>query len=969
MTTAPWRDAGRTVPRTRLVHQAAGQRIVLLEAGGGYGKSTLSQQVVASLEVVPARARLRSDGLGPGALLWLVREALTRVGLDEAAGVLTATEPDPSGLPEALHDGLCEVDTPVALVLDDVHRLDDDGAKLLAALVDELPAPHRLIASARVLADPVRDRAARPDALLLGSDALAFTAEEVVALAASEGLALDHIDAQALVRATGGWPAALRLMLPRLHETVDPSAAVARLVGELTTVAALVDRLLEPLPAATRTAAAQLAHLPLLDRTVAAEALGAPDLLAELAAVGLPLSQTRDGWWVLPDPIREQLGRRAGVETAVARAAAAVYDRRDERLAALRVLLQAGADADAVRLAGGWPSKVATRLGAEPLRRLVAAVDDAALAADVRVLVHLSRCHGLAADPSARQQVLERAESLPVDARDQREIAAERLAHDVWVGHSEGIEERARALLDTAEAGQRAVRAKATEALAFVAATSRDVPGLRRADHLLGDTMALWDQLDEPEQRAHVALKRALIVAWPLGYHDEAIDLVDTCLAGVGAHSRQRAQALTFKAFMLTYAGRHPEAEACVDEAEVLARRLRLGTAQAYAAWGRARIASHRGEAEATERALRSAEQAGSRMIDTGGGAFLLADGAQLLDRVGRTDLAWAWLRRAQDRDDGSLGLVPLAAFALHARSGDPAQAQDHLARARALPAVEPREEWRVALLEGEAARREGERTRAAERTRQALALAQRTDVPEVPWIRERDLIERLHPLLDEDSDRDATEPLTVRLLGGFEVRRGHTDRTPPPGRLAAAVKVVALRGGRASVEAVITDLWPEASPETGRERLRQLLARLRRASGELLVRHGDVLALPDDAVIDHETFVAAAREALAHPGVGSVEPARRALRHPVELLPEDAAEEWAQAPRREAHRLRLAVLDRLAADSDQAGDRQAAITALEEALALAPEDHARAGRAAALLEAEGREGAARALRRRHGLG
>ena len=65
------------------------------------------------------------------------------------------------------------------------------------------------------------------------------------------------------------------------------------------------------------------------------------------------------------------------------------------------------------------------------------------------------------------------------------------------------------------------------------------------------------------------------------------------------------------------------------------------------------------------------------------------------------------------------------------------------------------------------------------------------------------------------------TAPVSVRMLGRFEVSGAGEDLTPPVGRAATVVKVLALRGA-VTAEAAIDLLWGDCDPDTGRARAPQ---------------------------------------------------------------------------------------------------------------------------------------------------
>jgi DNA-binding SARP family transcriptional activator len=168
----------------------------------------------------------------------------------------------------------------------------------------------------------------------------------------------------------------------------------------------------------------------------------------------------------------------------------------------------------------------------------------------------------------------------------------------------------------------------------------------------------------------------------------------------------------------------------------------------------------------------------------------------------------------------------------------------------------------------------------------------------------------------------------------------------PPPGRPAALVKLLAVRGAAVPVDEAIELLWPEIDDEVGRARLRNVLSRIRAACGDLVVRTDGGLRLAAGSHVDATEFERTAREALAasrRNGPEAEPLVRQALaRYAGELLPEDRYERFAAAPRERLADLRLALLDRLATAAAGRGDVDEALRALDEAIAAQPLDEHR---------------------------
>jgi len=199
-------------------------------------------------------------------------------------------------------------------------------------------------------------------------------------------------------------------------------------------------------------------------------------------------------------------------------------------------------------------------------------------------------------------------------------------------------------------------------------------------------------------------------------------------------------------------------------------------------------------------------------------------------------------------------------------------------------------------------------------------------------------------------------------LLGRFAVERGGMTVTPPAGHPSLLVKLVALHGPLAADEA-IEALWPDVDAMMGRRRLRNLLNRVKMASGELVVRERGSLRLIDGVEVDLVRFDAAADLALRHPGAAAVETAVALYRG--ELLPEDRYDDWSAAERERLRRRHLDVLDAGAECAHDRGDLAEACRLLDISLQAEPLDERRAVLAARLLAERGRLVAANDVLRR----
>ncbi len=214
------------VVRTRLIeklHAGIGNRLSVLQAPAGYGKTTLLAQFAADVDFRPIWVTLDSACAIPETLADRIVTALrgetTAIGFSSAArdGDLKAY------IDVALKHAVETSPQPLLFVFDNAHELRkaDDAAELLAWLLATLPEGQEVILSGRAAA-PLRevDRAlAAGEALLLAKEDLAFDADDVAALEQSLGR---PIDGQRLLQATEGWPVAVMSVAAGVVAGVEP---------------------------------------------------------------------------------------------------------------------------------------------------------------------------------------------------------------------------------------------------------------------------------------------------------------------------------------------------------------------------------------------------------------------------------------------------------------------------------------------------------------------------------------------------------------------------------------------------------------------------------------------------------------------------------------------------------------------------------------------------------------------------
>ncbi len=206
-----------------------------------------------------------------------------------------------------------------------------------------------------------------------------------------------------------------------------------------------------------------------------------------------------------------------------------------------------------------------------------------------------------------------------------------------------------------------------------------------------------------------------------------------------------------------------------------------------------------------------------------------------------------------------------------------------------------------------------------------------------------------------------------MKTLGHFEVRRGGRPVHLAP-QVALVVKLVVAAGQAVHVEQAMETLWPEVDPERGRRRLRNVLARLHRAAGPIVVRAGHELVVAPGVTLDTQRFEAEARQAVIALTSGSDGPAARSQARAAtrlysgDFLAEERYEPWATGTRERLRRFRLRLLDAWATAAAAEGEQAEAEACLRVGIESDPTDDGRYLSLARLLAASGRPAAAAAV-------
>ncbi len=414
-------DAPGTLARLELerrLEAAVRQRLTVVVAGAGFGKSTLAAHVAGRVPsawytldatdrqlgtlVAGVVDALRSSQVPdlPAELTLPVEgsvDATDETGIRERAGAAAALVAD------ALHDRL---PGPVLLVLDDLHVIDESPAawRFVEAIVRVAPPElHLLITSRTELPFGVERLRGQGQVVDLGGPALSFSPEEIrdivdAVLADEADQRIDRADVAARIHAaTGGWPAAVRLALEAYRGALpDRRAGVLERLqhpdGPLFPY--LAEEVVSRASDATRDLIARAVHFDRFSAPLLA-AVGCPEaerILGVLSRRALFLGTHPDGegWFSLHGLIREFALARLPLEPAeilgLHAAAAAWFESQGLLEAALDAHLQA-ADSDALArfldvhghplVIGGATRKVIQAAGTLPAEARTASLERA----------------------------------------------------------------------------------------------------------------------------------------------------------------------------------------------------------------------------------------------------------------------------------------------------------------------------------------------------------------------------------------------------------------------------------------------------------------------------------------------------------------------------------------------------------------------------------------------------------------
>ena len=373
--------------------------MIVLEAPGGFGKSTLAEQLAVGATTI-VRLFLEKEDSSSRRLVTRLRDGCRRSHLVAAVEAGSSDDTDSeqvvavvSAMARAVPDGGW-------LIVENAHFLGVEATQLVGALVVDLCSAHgvdpgaspgfgvgfggddgvstvgwRAVVAGRAVAMTV------DGALRLGADDLVFRFEETETLIQRSIVADDEL-ARVITRDCAGWPAAIALSIAAQARGHSVLAAPLRLDT-------LIGGLLETDDRLSPRTLALLGHLRLVSDAIG-NALGMPNLIDAIVASGLPIRMT-GSWRRLPDPVREHLATTGRLTDQDLVTALEVVFANGETTMAVDMLLAANRPTDVCRLIAEIPYRQLDRLDVDEMAALLNAVPTAAVIQNLRCLAQLAR--------------------------------------------------------------------------------------------------------------------------------------------------------------------------------------------------------------------------------------------------------------------------------------------------------------------------------------------------------------------------------------------------------------------------------------------------------------------------------------------------------------------------------------------------------------------------------------------------
>ncbi|MEM7094665.1 MAG: hypothetical protein AAF567_16795 [Actinomycetota bacterium] len=876
----------QAVVRTRLLDRlAAADAVVYVEAPFGFGKTMLLRQ----FEQIDDRvALIGSDPTAP----------------DATEAILALL--DRSG-PES-----------VVVAVDDAS----ERVELVLRLAEH-PALRSLILADRLIAPAIVDALDDFESERLGTADLRFDEAEIQrALATS----MPHgtpagIEALSFVLrpASEGWPFAINHMVETVASSSDPQSRARELAYPGPDIQRIVERYLRSIDPQVADAIEIIGHFDAFTGPCINTLIG-PQGLQTARAGGAILTVTEGIWYRLPRLVTGVVRTSGELPADMARILAPVMIGSGGLIQGLRTSIEAGCFEDAADTLREIPQSRLDEVDQQALidviRSLREVVDQPHLAL-IQARAHFSMAD-LGSNVELLRQALDLAEAglastgsgsyaaMALEARIEL-LFSQMHASDIDVL---GEARELRRSIDRSVSPGLALRLDEIETMMKV--QSSDLLEVAAGVDELRRVAMRWKNLGQ-RGRASAALRR--LAAMPLihlGRYQEGLEALEDAQPLAWDRLIDRTLTLELTCRFLTVSGRLDGIDQKLKEAWALANATGLPWIKGYLHWCELWLATYRGDATATLRALGHAEREFGPLMAHETGALLKSEAAIALAVLRDLDGAEVQLRGAEQiLPEGGLE-IEFARSAVAARRGDSIEDLDLIIEnLRERHGVPPHRAWRLTADRAIALHRSGDRDGANEQHARSLEQA--------AAVHQRELAHRLlEPVFGQNGRPPGQlRPLRVNVLGTFEVLHGDDPIEVPQGRISIALKMLALSESPVALDVVLEALWPDCDPEIGRRRIKNVVARLRTLVGaDRIVRGEDSLALDPAVQVDLWQFESLIRQSFSLDDPDPTQALNRMVRalesYGGDLLPSDLYDDWIAERRTTARARALSCLDRI---------------------------------------------------------
>jgi len=934
--------------RARLLEQIGlgGPAVWLIEAGAGFGKTVLLENLVASASsarVVVMRGPIRDTSVE--SFMTELSDAARRAHHVETAEILAQAPHEPRAVVDVLETAQH------GLAIDDVQDWSADTHEFITRLAAAASGRVPLIMAGRRCPIVERGFSSRR----IGAVQLALTIEQAGVTGSGDIAIVLH-------QTSHGWPLAVTSMAQRMSSASNPTA-VARELGNHRTV---VDHLLDINLMATDSSAElarQLAALPFFDDEIAS-ALGTSEQLEALLEAGLAITRRPDGWSEIAEPFRSSLGRTSPKKELPPPAVLRRFVQRGEVATALNLCLARGDRAQAAKLIASLSFDEQMFVEPDALQVAMIEIAEEADAAPRCLLVQaqINGTHGRGQDAlrcveRGVELFAERDPNLDEDAHIEMLLEL-----GIWRTFHSDLD-AARKLSDTAAPHIHrsvALKAKSHDLQGLIASREGTFEGDEHARVELTEALKLWRELGETRPAATTTFRLASQILGGLGRRPEALALLEN-LPKTGEMTLINTARLGMeRALLMPYVGRADEVEDVLADTRRVAGLLGHDWIITWSMSVQITAWSVLGQASEAAALFDAYVDQGRQMHDEFSQTIMWCEASEALARLGDLKRAKSALDRTRDFQGLPDWFLAYYEASFLARSGNAEQAQRELDALSLSADVDRERRWIIHLLRAYCCWQLNDAEGQTKMFDECMDECRSLDQPMLPSYVEREILAKLQGGPPTPAEVVPGE-VRVRLCGDFGVDGREDVLERPIGHSATLLKFLVLHNGRITLEQALDVLWPETDPTVSRPRMRNVLNRLRQTHGDLVRRVEESLELADGVTSDYHDAVTAAERALRPRSERSEVEAALAL-HPDSLLPSDRYEDWAEEARNQWRTTTIRLFDRLAVVCEDAGDIDAAADALERAHGLDAFDDRRPDRAAALLRAAGRDTAAIAL-------